>query len=263
MNGPKEFLASVFLPLSLLAFVWAAAALPVQSQNLRAATASSYIERGNEWFAKGEYGRALADYDLAIATDANQVNAYYNRALTRCQLGKFDEALADFDRAVKLDPRRAKTYNNRGVARAKQGDLDGAISDQTRALQLNPDFAEAISDRGVTRQLKGDLDGALADYNQAIKLNPRFAAVWFNRGTYWKAKGDLERAEADFTQAIENGLKPHLADAYAQRGCMRLLQGRAAEAQQDFDRCLALDKRLRQSLERLIAETKQQMATKR
>lgn len=41
---------------------------------------------------------------------------------------------------------------------------------------------------------------------------------------------------------------------------MRLLQAREAEAQQDFERCLALDKNLRQSLERLIAETKQRMA---
>jgi len=68
----------------------------------------------------------------------------------------------------------------------------------------------------------------------------------------------LERAEADFTRAIE--LKPHLADAYAQRGLVRLLQSRADEAKRDFDRCLALNKNLWESVDRLIAETKQQMA---
>jgi tetratricopeptide (TPR) repeat protein len=68
----------------------------------------------------------------------------------------------------------------------------------------------------------------------------------------------LERAEADLTRAIE--LKPNMADAYAQRGLVRLMRGRTDEAQQDFDRCLSLNKNLRQSLERLIAETKQQMA---
>ena len=51
-----------------------------------------------------------------------------------------------------------------------------------------------------------------------------------------------------------------MADAYAQRGIVRLMRGRADEAQQDFDRCLELNKNLRQSLERLIIETKQQMA---
>ncbi len=78
------------------------------------------------------------------------------------------------------------------------------------------------------------------------------------RGTYWKAKGDLERAESDYTRAIE--LEPHWADAYAQRGLARVLSGRDGEAEQDFARCLTLNKNLKQALERLIAETKQQMA---
>ena len=33
-------------------------AIQAQTQNLRAATASSYLERGREWYAKGEYARA-------------------------------------------------------------------------------------------------------------------------------------------------------------------------------------------------------------
>jgi Tfp pilus assembly protein PilF len=57
-------------------------------------------------------------------------------------------------------------------------------------------------------------------------------------------------------------LSPSLADAYAQRGLVRLLQGRADAAQQDFDRCLSLNQNLRQSLERLISEAKRQLAEK-
>src|SRR5262245_48670812 len=70
-----------------------------QAQNLRAATAASYIERGNEWFAKREYARAEADFTLAVATDPNNAEAYYNRATARDQLGKLAESLQDYDRA--------------------------------------------------------------------------------------------------------------------------------------------------------------------
>ncbi|MGH9940481.1 MAG: hypothetical protein ACREAM_29915, partial [Blastocatellia bacterium] len=65
-------------------------------------------------------------------------------------------------------------------------------------------------------------------------------------------------AEADFTRAIE--LNPHWADAYAQRGLARLLNGRDVEAEQDFAKCLTLNKNLKQSLDQLIAEAKQQLA---
>ena len=89
------------------------------------------------------------------------------------------------------------------------------------------------------------------------RLNPRFADAWFNRGTYWGAKGDWARAEADFTRTIE--LSPQLADAHALRGLVRLRQNRAQEAQEDFNQCLKLNPVARQSLERMIEETKQRI----
>jgi tetratricopeptide (TPR) repeat protein len=95
-------------------------------------------------------------------------------------------------------------------------------------------------------------------------LNPRFPDAWFNRAAYWKAQGEWARAEADFTHyiALDSTLKPQLADAHAQRGLLRLRQGRADEAQQDFDQCLRLNPRLQKSLNELIAEVKQQMTRK-
>ena len=45
-------------------FCWlAAATAAAQPLSSRAATANSYRERSNAWFAKGEYERAIADYD--------------------------------------------------------------------------------------------------------------------------------------------------------------------------------------------------------
>lgn len=58
-------------------------------------------------------------------------------------------------------------------------------------------------------------------------------------------------------------MQPQSADAYAQRGLMRLLQNRAAEAQPDFDHCLELNPKLRSSLEQKIAEAKRQLAAAR
>jgi tetratricopeptide (TPR) repeat protein len=142
------------------------------------------------------------------------------------------------------------------------GDYDGAINDQTLALKLRPDFVEALSDRGATRQIKGDLDGARADYEQAIRFNPRFADVWFNRAVWWLAQADWVRAAADFTHYItlDTVPKPQLADAYAQRGLVRLQQGRPEEAQQDFDQCLKLNPGLRKSLEHMVDKVKQQVS---
>ena len=43
---------------------WLAQLATAQTQSSRAATASSYLERGNQWVARGEWERAIADFDL-------------------------------------------------------------------------------------------------------------------------------------------------------------------------------------------------------
>ncbi len=73
-----------------------AAAQPLTS---RSGMADAYVGRGNAWIAKGEYERALADFDLAIASDPGHAGAYYNRAVTRYRLKDYERELADFTRA--------------------------------------------------------------------------------------------------------------------------------------------------------------------
>jgi len=52
---------------SLMFLLWLVMGADVQAQSSRTSSSVSYLERGNEWMAKGEWDRAIADYDLAIA----------------------------------------------------------------------------------------------------------------------------------------------------------------------------------------------------
>src|SRR5262245_63356294 len=54
-----------------------------QAQNSRAATAASYLDRAAGWLSKGELDRAIADFDLAIASDPTIAVAFYNRGDAR------------------------------------------------------------------------------------------------------------------------------------------------------------------------------------
>jgi tetratricopeptide (TPR) repeat protein len=119
----------------------------------RSVTASAYIERGAARFAKGEYERALADFDLAIGADPGHSGAYYNRAITRYRLNDYERDLADFNRAIQLDPRFVEAYVDRSGVRCLMGDLDGAISDSNRAIELNPRLA--VERRGRPHEVEG------------------------------------------------------------------------------------------------------------
>src|SRR5262245_46066760 len=82
------------------------------AQTSRANSAKSYVARGNEWMKKGEIERAIADYDVAIASDSRIADAYYNRGLARRRKGDADGALSDYDRAIELNPRYFDAYLN-------------------------------------------------------------------------------------------------------------------------------------------------------
>ena len=53
--------------------------------------------------------------------------------------GDYDRAIADYDRAIQLKPDYADAYVGRGVAYGEKGDYDRAIADFDRAIQLKPD----------------------------------------------------------------------------------------------------------------------------
>ena len=87
--------------------------------------------------------------------------------------GDYDRAIADFDRAIQLKPDDAVAYANRGWAYDDKGDYDRAIADFDRAIQLKPDYADAYAGRGWA-YAKGDYDRAIADYDRAIQLKPDY-----------------------------------------------------------------------------------------
>ena len=67
--------------------------------------------------------------------------AYVRPRLGLQRKGDYDRAIADYDRAIQLKPDYAEAYVNRGWAYNAKGDYDRAIADFDRAIQLKPDYA--------------------------------------------------------------------------------------------------------------------------
>ena len=92
--------------------------------------------------------------------------------------GNYDRAIADYNKALQINPEYAETYFNRGVAHSLKGDYDRAIEDYTKALQINPQFAVAYLNRGSVYTDKGDYDRAIRDCTKALQINPQYAVAY-------------------------------------------------------------------------------------
>jgi lipoprotein NlpI len=138
---------------------------------------------------------------LCLASTPELVGAFANRGMAYAIKGEYDRAIADFDEAIRLNPNIAQAFVNRGEAYRNKNEFDRAIADFDQAIRLNPNFAPAFNNRGFAYVNKGENDRAIADFDQAIRLNPNLTLAFRNRGRANFLKGDFSAAAADFLRA--------------------------------------------------------------
>ena len=141
---------------------------------------------------------------------------YLYRGNTYYYKKEYDRAIADFNQALQLNPKSALTFNNRGLAYNNKKEYYLAIADYNQALQLNPKYALAFYNRGNTYYAKKEYDRAIADFNQALQLNPKDAEAFNNRGIAYELKGDKVKAIESYRQALAVAQDPQVKE-FAQR----------------------------------------------
>ena len=103
-----------------------------------------------------------------VETDAD---VYYKRGEAWSIKGDYDRAIANYDKAIEINPIFVAAYNNRGNAYSKKGQHDQAISDYTKAIEISPRLVDAYSNRGFVYLVKlRNKDKGCADWKTACEL---------------------------------------------------------------------------------------------
>jgi tetratricopeptide (TPR) repeat protein len=144
------------------------------------ALALKFSNRGVEWRLKGDYARAISDYDEAIRLDPKYADAWYNRCIAYNRQQKYDVALPDCNQAIALGP-SANTLNATGQEK----------------LSNDRSKSDYYTQRGVAYHGRNEIDRAITDYGEALRLYPKNVAALTNRARAYDAKGDSARAKAD------------------------------------------------------------------
>ena len=200
---------------------------------------ATHYNRGNAYYDRGQYDRAVADYDEAIRLNFDEADVYANRGDAHRRTGRYDRAIQDLDRAIRLNPNDPNTFVNRGLAYEGKGQHDQAIEDYDRAIRLEPNDAVAYYNRGLAYERKLQYDRAIQDFEQAIRLSPDHAGAYYHRGLAYGRKVQYDRAIQDFDHAIR--LNSDDADAYHGRGLAHRYKGQYDHAIEDYDRAIGLN----------------------
>ena len=105
--------------------------------------------------------------------------------------GEYDRAIADYDQAIRLKPDYADAYNNR-ASPTQQGRLRPRHRRLRPGHPAQAGLADAYNNRGIAYD-EGRYDRAIADFDQAIRLKPDYAEAYYNRGIAYDRRAILQR----------------------------------------------------------------------
>jgi Flp pilus assembly protein TadD len=181
-----------------------------------------------------EATRSAAIYQELLAADPGRVGARGRLALFLDRVGEHDTALAELDLCLQRDPDDVSLLLARAAVRATLSRLTEAEDDVRHALRAEPASADAHVALGVLLSRKGLWRDAIPPLRRAVELDPGRAAAWDQLGEALNHVDDLDGALQAFHRSTE--LRPTNARALRGLGIVYDRLNRPAEAAQMYRR---------------------------
>jgi tetratricopeptide (TPR) repeat protein len=167
----------IYVALTWLAGEWALrwkrseAALGLLMAGIVGVLAICAFQQAGYW----EDGEILWRQALANATEGSAGDValiHYNLGLALRQDGNWEDAIEQYEKALETKPDYVEAQINLGSALLQVGKLDESISHLEKALRINPGYGQAENDLGNAYLQKGDAAEAIDHYQKAAKLEP-------------------------------------------------------------------------------------------
>ena len=185
------------------------------------------IAAGRDWQERGDWPRAIAEYQAALRRDANQSRADLSLAICELLAGHPETARAQLANCLRQDPGSVDLLILSGVAAGQAGSLalgrppgsepagrqraeadlsfQAAEEDFRHAEASGPaphQRAALLAARGVVRVRASRLNDALRDFADALRIEPDHVAARVNLGQVLQRLGRTDEAIAAFDHAI-------------------------------------------------------------
>jgi Tfp pilus assembly protein PilF len=154
-----------------------------------------------EW-QQGDFERAKANLDKAVAADPRNVAGYTHRAALHDRLGNHQEALEDCNTALVVDPNDGYAYFLRARAFRSLGQPKRALRDISWAVKLKPqELPQALNE--MAWLLATTPDDSVRDGRRAVEAAEQACALTkWQSGSYLDTLAAAQAEKGDFGQAV-------------------------------------------------------------
>ena len=201
-----------------------------------------YFDSGEDYFAKGKYSEAAAQYSEAIKIDSNFEQAHYKLGQTYIRLRDLKDASDELNRTIALDPTNYRAHTdlaNLLMASRNPDSLKEAKIQLDLLRAKAPNAPETHQAWATYDSVQNDLKSAIAESEQAIALNPNRADSYLQLALFQLASDLPDQAEASFKKAVE--IDPKAMKSQIALGSFYYSRNRLPEAEQQFRHAMEVD----------------------
>lgn len=143
--------------------------------------ALAYYRRAKSYARDHDFDRAIAYYDTALMLFAHPLagEVYVDRGIAYYWKGLLGRAIADFDTALAIYPEEPRALANRGAAYLELNQPSRALTDLTAALRIEPGITWARHRRARAWAALDSFPRAIADLDTVLVVwtnRPEIAA---------------------------------------------------------------------------------------
>ena len=215
------------------------------------------ISRAKIFYNKGQFYKALIDYNGLISLDPENKEINYARGMVRQELSQYKLAIEDFQLALQLPPGETQTayfklepeskmasgistlssmqayiWNSIGQCYIQLGQYTDAFEALNNGIESDPSYSDLYLNRAIAHEKNMDFEAAIQDYNTVLLRNPDHPVASFNKINLQKH----HQKDTELIYSLNNYIEeyPTKSEGYELRGLHYFETGRYTMALGDF-----------------------------
>ena len=167
---------------------------------------ADHVSEGNRLANQGDYFNATLEYDDALFSDPDNIEALKGQIFCTMRTGNLDKALKAVDHYISLRPDSIDGYNDRGVIFLNKKDYEKAITNFDKTIELGTPYKTvAYFNKGIALVELGRQEDAIISFRNVLLYDKYDYQAYSKIGQILLSKNQKDSACMYFEKAKELG----------------------------------------------------------